>query len=112
MHRAMVVFAFILGLPMLNSTVAFDAVVGSLHLPHMCQPCLRCCALYKWRMLQCLRCAEERSSCVQVSISTIGLYISYGIPILIRLTNQKDFIPGVHAHALLFLKPRAVLQAA
>ncbi len=29
-----------------------------------------------------------------VSISTIGLYISYAIPILIRLLNHKDFVPG------------------
>ncbi|KAK9918140.1 hypothetical protein WJX75_001594 [Coccomyxa subellipsoidea] len=52
---AMVIFAFILGLPMLNSTVAFSAVV---------------------------------------SISTIGLYISYAIPIAVRLFNAKDFQPG------------------
>jgi len=28
------------------------------------------------------------------SIATIGLYISYGIPILLRLMKGKDFIPG------------------
>ena len=47
--------AFILGLPMLDSTVAFEAVV---------------------------------------SISVIGLYISYGIPIAIRLINYSEFEPG------------------
>ncbi|CAL5228608.1 g11771 [Coccomyxa viridis] len=29
-----------------------------------------------------------------ISISTVGLYISYGIPILMRLINHKDFEPG------------------
>lgn len=52
---AMVTLAFILALPLLNSTVAFSAVI---------------------------------------SISTVGLYISYGIPILMRLINHKDFEPG------------------
>ncbi|CAK0783725.1 hypothetical protein CVIRNUC_006924 [Coccomyxa viridis] len=52
---AMVTFAFLLGLPMLHSTAAFQAVT---------------------------------------SISTIGLYISYGIPILMRLINGKRFEPG------------------
>ncbi|KAK9915256.1 hypothetical protein WJX75_006770 [Coccomyxa subellipsoidea] len=51
----MVVLAFILGLPMLNSVTAFTAVI---------------------------------------SISTIGLYISYAIPIFIRLINNKNFEPG------------------
>ncbi|CAK0780294.1 hypothetical protein CVIRNUC_005001 [Coccomyxa viridis] len=51
----MVTLAFILGLPMLSSTIAFQAVV---------------------------------------SISVIGLYISYAIPIAIRLLNNKQFQPG------------------
>ena len=52
----MVTFAFLLGLPMLKSAVAFSAVV---------------------------------------SISTIGLYISYAIPIFLRITTaRKDFVKG------------------
>ena len=52
----MVTFAFLLGLPMLQSAVAFSAVV---------------------------------------SISTIGLYISYAIPIFLRITTaRKDFVKG------------------
>lgn len=51
-----VTVAFLLGLPLIHSTVAFTAVV---------------------------------------SISTIGLYISYGIPIFCRLTiGRKNFQPG------------------
>jgi amino acid transporter len=53
---AMVLAAFILGLPMLGSVVAFTAVT---------------------------------------SIATIGLYISYAIPILLRVTAaRKSFEPG------------------
>eukprot|EP00891_Asterochloris_glomerata_P002201 jgi/Astpho2/2201/Aster-03190 len=52
----MAIFAFILGLPMLKSYVAFSAVV---------------------------------------SISTIGLYISYALPVLLRLTfTRREFVPG------------------
>ena len=52
----MVTFAFLLGLPMLKSAVAFSAVV---------------------------------------SISTIGLYISYAIPVLLRITTaRKEFVKG------------------
>ena len=52
----MVTFAFLLGLPMLKSYVAFSAVV---------------------------------------SISTIGLYISYAIPIVLRITvSRKQFVKG------------------
>jgi len=52
----MVTFAFLLGLPMLKSYVAFSAVV---------------------------------------SISTIGLYISYAIPIFLRITvSRKQFVKG------------------
>ncbi|EIE25071.1 amino acid transporter [Coccomyxa subellipsoidea C-169] len=52
---AMVTFAFLLGLPMLHSTSAFQAVT---------------------------------------SICSIGLYISYGIPILMRIINNRRFEPG------------------
>lgn len=52
---AMVTCTFLLGLPMLNSSVAFSAVT---------------------------------------SIATVGLYISYGAPVLIKLLNAKDFQPG------------------
>ncbi|CAL8461962.1 g1493 [Coccomyxa elongata] len=52
---AMVTFAFLLGLPMLHSTSAFQAVT---------------------------------------SICSIGLYISYAIPILMRIINNRRFEPG------------------
>ena len=66
----MVTFAFLLGLPMLKSYVAFSAVV---------------------------------------SISTIGLYISYAIPILLRITvARKDFVKGTF-HLGIFSIPVATI---
>ena len=69
----MVTFAFLLGLPMLKSYVAFSAVV---------------------------------------SISTIGLYISYAIPIFLRITvSRKQFVKGAF-HLGFMSMPVAVIAVA
>ena len=69
----MVVFAFLLGLPMLKSYVAFSAVV---------------------------------------SISTIGLYISYAIPIFLRVTvSRKQFVKGAF-HLGIMSIPIAIMAIA
>ena len=66
--------SFILGLPSLGSSVAFSAATRYEMSP-----------LYLYRLFTVSR---------LFSIATIGLYISYGIPIVLRLWNYKDFDRG------------------
>jgi amino acid transporter len=67
--------SFILGLPSLGSSVAFSAATRCETSPR------RPFSVYS--RLPWLR-----------SIATIGLYISYGIPIALRLWNRKNFVRG------------------
>lgn len=67
--------SFILGLPSMGSSVAFSAATR-----------------YEMRYSQYIYFSlfDPRL----YSIATIGLYISYGIPIALRLLNREDFVRG------------------
>jgi hypothetical protein len=89
---------FILGLPMLNSTVAFGAVISisTIGLYISCAP--PCHALHALAPLASLRCLLK----VHVNDSYISLRLltellpqcADGIPIVVRLLNHKAFQPG------------------